>query len=145
MSSVNKVILVGTLGRDAEVRFTPKGNAIANLLVATSEQWMDKQSGQSQERTEWHRVVVFGKLAEMSKQYFKKGNKVYIDGKLMTRKWLDQTGQDRYITEVVVDVSGAIQVIGENNDSSNSTFSTPLQNNSTRKRNEFDDPSFPFQ
>lgn len=121
MRGVNKVILVGTLGRDPEVRYTPNGNAIANLNVATSEQWTDKQSGDRQEKTEWHRVVIFGKLAEIAGQYLKKGSQVYLEGKLQTRKWQDQTGQDRYSTEIVLDVNGQMQMLGGRNDSRGST------------------------
>lgn len=116
MRGVNKVILVGTLGRDPEVRYTPNGNAIANLNVATSEQWTDKQSGERQEKTEWHRVVIFGKLAEIAGQYLKKGSQVYLEGKLQTRKWQDQNGQDRYSTEVVLDINGQMQMLGGRND-----------------------------
>ena len=103
---VNKVILIGNLGGDPDVRFTPNGSAVANLNVATSESWTDKNTGQRQDRTEWHRVVVFGKLAEICQQYLRKGSKVYLEGKLQTRKWQDQQGQDRYTTEVVVDGFG---------------------------------------
>ncbi len=110
---VNKVILVGTLGRDPEVKYAANGNAIANLNVATSEQWTDKASGQKQEKTEWHRVVIFGKLAEIAGQYLTKGSQVYLEGKLQTRKWQDQnTGQDRYSTEVVIDFNGQMQMLG---------------------------------
>ncbi|SIO09879.1 single-strand binding protein [Sulfurivirga caldicuralii] len=109
---VNKVILVGTLGRDPEVRYAANGNAIANLSVATSEQWSDRQTGQRQERTEWHRVVLFGKLAEIAAQYLRKGQQVYLEGKLQTRKWTDQNGMDRYTTEVVVDQRGTMQMLG---------------------------------
>ncbi len=98
---INKVILIGNLGQDPEVRFTPSGTAVANLNLATSESWMDKQSGQRQEKTEWHRVVLFNKTAEIAQQYLKKGAKVYIEGRLQTRKWQDQSGQDKYSTEVV--------------------------------------------
>ena len=98
---INKVILIGNLGRDPEVRFTPSGTAVANLNLATSDTWMDRQSGQRQERTEWHRVVLFNKTAEIAQQYLKKGSKVYIEGRLQTRKWQDQNGQDRYSTEIV--------------------------------------------
>jgi len=98
---INKVILIGNLGQDPEVRFTPSGTAVANLNLATSDTWMDKQSGQRQERTEWHRVVLFNKTAEIAQQYLKKGSKVYIEGRLQTRKWQDQNGQDKYSTEVV--------------------------------------------
>ena len=99
---VNKVILLGNVGQDPEVRFTPAGVAVANLSLATSDNWTDKQSGQKQERTEWHRLVMFSKLAEIAQQYVKKGSKLYIEGKIQTRKWQDQQGQDRYSTEVLV-------------------------------------------
>ncbi|MCL5424726.1 MAG: single-stranded DNA-binding protein [Gammaproteobacteria bacterium] len=98
---INKVILIGNLGQDPEVRFTPSGAAVANLNLATTDTWMDRQSGQRQERTEWHRVVMFNKTAEIAQQYLKKGSKVYIEGRLQTRKWQDQNGQDRYSTEIV--------------------------------------------
>ena len=98
---INKVILIGNLGQDPEVRFTPSGTAVANLNLATTDTWMDRQSGQRQERTEWHRVVMFNKTAEIAQQYLKKGSKVYIEGRLQTRKWQDQNGQDRYSTEIV--------------------------------------------
>lgn len=102
MRGVNKVILVGTLGADPEVKYAANGNAIANLSVATSEEWNDKNTGQKQQKTEWHRVSIFGKLAEIAGQYLKKGSQVYLEGKLQTRKWQDQNGQDRYTTEVVL-------------------------------------------
>ncbi|MGM0412265.1 MAG: single-stranded DNA-binding protein [Pseudomonadota bacterium] len=98
---VNKVILVGNLGADPEVRYTQNGSAVANLRLATSEQWKDKQTGENQERTEWHRVAMFGRLGEIAGEYLKKGSKVYIEGKLQTRKWQAQDGSDRYTTEVV--------------------------------------------
>ncbi len=99
---VNKVILVGNLGNDPDVRFTGNGSAVATLSVATSESWRDKNTQQMQERTEWHRVVIFGKTAEVAQQYLRKGSKVYIEGSLRTNKWQDQNGQDRYSTEIVV-------------------------------------------
>ena len=109
---VNKVILIGNLGNDPDVRFTPNGSAVANLSVATSESWKDRNTGQQQDRTEWHRVVIFGKLAEIAQQYLRKGSKIYIEGKLQTRKWQGQDGQDRYTTEVVVDgFSGQMQML----------------------------------
>jgi single-strand DNA-binding protein len=109
---INKVILVGNLGKDPEVRYTPNGKAVANLTLATSESWKD-QSGQIQEKTEWHRVSMFGKLAEIAGEYLRKGSQVYIEGKLQTRKWQDQQGQDRYTTEVVLDpFSGVMQMLG---------------------------------
>jgi len=98
---INKVILIGNLGNDPEVRYMPDGGAVANITVATSEQWRDKQSGEQQERTEWHRVVLFRRLGEIAGEYLKKGSKVYIEGKLQTRKWQDQNGNDRYTTEIV--------------------------------------------
>ncbi len=98
---VNKVILVGNLGADPETRYMPSGNAVTNINVATTDVWKDRQTGQQQERTEWHRVVFFNKLAEIAGQYLKKGSKVYLEGSLRTRKWQGQDGQDRYTTEVV--------------------------------------------
>jgi single-strand DNA-binding protein len=98
---VNKVILVGQLGQDPETKFSASGAAITNVSVATSESWKDKQTGQQQEKTEWHRVVFFNRLAEIAGEYLKKGAKVYIEGSLRTRKWQDQSGQDRYTTEIV--------------------------------------------
>ncbi|WP_227370328.1 single-stranded DNA-binding protein [Halomonas sp. M20] len=98
---VNKVILIGNLGQDPDVRFLPSGNPVANLRIATTDSWTDKQSGQRQERTEWHSVVLFNKLAEIAQQYVKKGSRIYIEGRLQTRKWQGQDGQDRYSTEIV--------------------------------------------
>ena len=98
---INKVILIGNLGNDPEVRYSQAGAAITNISVATSESWKDKQTGQQQERTEWHRVVFFNRLAEIAGEYLKKGSKVYVEGSLRTRKWQDQSGQDRYTTEIV--------------------------------------------
>lgn len=103
MASVNKVILVGNLGRDPEVRYMPSGDAMANLNLATTDSWKDKKSGDKQEKTEWHRVVMFGKTAEIAGEYLKKGSQVYIEGRLQTRKWTDKEGQERYTTEIVAD------------------------------------------
>ncbi len=112
MAGINKVILVGNLGQKPEVKYASNGNAIANLSVATSESWTDKNTGQKQERTEWHRVSLFGKLAEIAGQYLDKGSKVYVEGKLQTRKWQDKSGQDRYTTEVVVSgFNGTLQML----------------------------------
>ncbi|WP_095211281.1 single-stranded DNA-binding protein [Endozoicomonas ascidiicola] len=114
---VNKVILVGNLGNDPEFRSTANGSSIATLSVATSEAWKDRNTGQQQEKTEWHRVVLFGKLAEIAQQYVRKGSKIYIEGKLQTRKWQDQNGQDRYTTEIVVDgFSGQMQMLDGRSD-----------------------------
>ncbi|MBD2811882.1 single-stranded DNA-binding protein [Xenorhabdus sp. Vera] len=110
---VNKVILVGNLGQDPEVRYLPNGGSVTNITLATSEQWRDKQSGEVKEKTEWHRVVIFGKLAEVAGEYLRKGSQVYIEGALQTRKWQDQSGQDRYATEIVVNpIGGAMQMLG---------------------------------
>ncbi|MCU7962402.1 single-stranded DNA-binding protein [Shewanella sp. SW32] len=116
---VNKVILVGNLGQDPDVRYMPNGNAVANVSIATSESWKDQQ-GQEQERTEWHRVVFFGKLAEIVGEYLRKGSQIYVEGKLQTRKWQDNDGKDHYSTEVIVDQSGTMQMLGSRQQSSNS-------------------------
>jgi single-strand DNA-binding protein len=108
---VNKVILIGNLGADPDVRYMPSGDAVANCRIATSEAWKDKQSGELHERTEWHNVVFFGRTAETVKQYLRKGSKIYVEGKLRTRKWQTQDGQDRYTTEVVVDINGTMQML----------------------------------
>jgi single-strand DNA-binding protein len=110
--SLNKVQIIGNLGRDPEVRHTSDNRAIANLTIATSESWEDK-AGQRQEKTEWHRVVVFGKLAEVVEKYLKKGDSAYFEGKLQTRKWTDKDGQERYTTEVVVDRGGSMVMLGK--------------------------------
>lgn len=140
---VNKVILVGTLGRDPEMKYAANGNAIANISIATSEQWNDKATGQKQEKTEWHRVVIFGKLAEVAGQYLSKGSLVYFEGKLQTRKWQDQnTGQDRYSTEVVIDFSGKMEMLGGGNRQGGDTSfapqqQTPMQNPGMQQNNSF--------
>lgn len=103
MASVNKVILVGNLGADPETRYMPSGDAVTNLRLATTDRYKDKQSGEMKEATEWHRVAMFGKLAEIAAQYLRKGSSVYIEGRIRTRKWQDQSGQDKYSTEIVAD------------------------------------------
>lgn len=108
---VNKVILVGTCGQDPEVRYLPNGNAVTNLSLATSEQWTDKQTGQKVERTEWHRVSLFGKVAEIAGEYLRKGSQCYIEGKLQTREW-EKDGIKRYTTEIIVDMQGTMQLLG---------------------------------
>ncbi|VVN27132.1 Single-stranded DNA-binding protein [Pseudomonas fluorescens] len=108
---VNKVILVGTCGQDPDVRYLPNGTAVTNLSLATSEQWTDKQSGQKVERTEWHRVSMFGKVAEIAGEYLRKGSQVYIEGKLQTREW-EKDGIKRYTTEIIVDMQGTMQLLG---------------------------------
>ncbi|MDY4311163.1 single-stranded DNA-binding protein [Pseudomonas putida] len=113
---VNKVILVGTCGQDPEVRYLPNGNAVTNLSLATSEAWTDKQTGQKVEKTEWHRVVLFGKVAEIAGEYLRKGSQCYIEGKLKTREW-EKDGIKRYSTEVHVDINGTMQLLGGRPDS----------------------------
>lgn len=125
--SVNKVILVGNLGDDPETRYMPSGGAVTNISIATSESWKDKQTGQPQERTEWHRVVFFNKLAEIVGEYLKKGSKIYVEGSLRTRKWQDQSGQDRYTTEIV---ASEMQMLdskgrGENTSTQASNYDSP--------------------
>ena len=106
---VNKAIIVGTLGQDPEVRYTANGSAVANISVATNETWKDRQTGEAQERTEWHRIVMFGKLAEIAQQYLKKGSQAYFEGRIQTRKWQDQCGNDRFSTEIV---ANEMQMLG---------------------------------
>ena len=113
MRGVNKVILVGNIGKKPEIKYTNTGSAIANMSVATSEQWKDKQSGQKQERTEWHRVVFFGKLAEIAEQYLQSGSKVYVEGSLRTNKWKDKQGNDRYSTDII---GSEMQMLGDRPD-----------------------------
>lgn len=116
---VNKVIIVGTLGNDPEVKYSASGSSIANLSVATSEQWKDKQTGEKKEQTEWHRVVIFGKLAEIAGEYLRKGSQVYIEGQLLTRKWTDSNGVDKYTTEIVIpQMGGVMQMLGGRRDDS---------------------------
>ncbi len=112
MASVNKVIIVGNLGRDPEVRYTADNRAITNIAVATSENYTDKNSGEKKEITEWHRIVFFNRLAEIAGEYLKKGSSVYVEGRLKTRKWTDQSGQERYTTEIVAD---NMQMLGGRN------------------------------
>lgn len=119
---VNKVILVGNLGNDPETKYMPSGGAVTNITVATSESWKDKTTGQAQERTEWHRVVFFNKLAEIAGEYLRKGSKVYIEGSLRTRKWQDQSGQDRYTTEIVAGEMQMLDSRGAGGSSANADY-----------------------
>ena len=107
---INKVILIGNVGGDPETRYMPNGNAVTNLTLATSDSWKDKQTGQAQERTEWHRIVFFGKIAEIAGQYVKKGSKIFIEGRLQTREW-EKDGIKRYTTEIIVDMNGTMQML----------------------------------
>ncbi len=122
--SVNKVILIGNLGRDPEVRYTPNGLAVANITIATSEVWKDKQSGENQERTEWHRIVMYQRLAEIAGEYLRKGSKIFIEGRLQTRKWQDKTtGQDKYTTEIIAD---SLQMLDGKSGSDSSSYEKPV-------------------
>ena len=149
MAGVNKVILVGNLGKDPEVRYTPDGKAVTNITIATSESWTDKNTGQKQEKTEWHRVVFFGGLAKVAGEYLKKGSKVYIEGQLRTNKWQDQSGQDRYTTEIIVSgFNGNMQMLdsrtggdtafGQNPSQSNQAYpsNNNVQNNPPAQQNQ---------
>jgi len=133
---VNKVILVGKLGKDPEVRYMPNGGAVTNITLATSESWRDKQSGENKEVTEWHRVVLFGKLAEVAGEYLRKGSQIYIEGQLKTRKWQDQSGQDRYTTEVVVNVGGTMQMLGVKQEGQSNGNSQPRNNTQQTQRSQ---------
>ena len=124
MASVNKVIIVGNLGKDPETRYAPSGDAVTNIVVATTETWKDKTSGEKREATEWHRVVFFGKLAEIAGQYLKKGSQVYLEGKLKTRKWQDKDGQDRYTTEINAD---EMKMLGSKGDGQQQEGQRPQQ------------------
>lgn len=116
---VNKVIILGTLGQDPEIRYMPNGGAVANVPVATSESWNDKATGEKKEQTEWHRVVIFGKLAEIAGEYLRKGSQVYFEGQLRTRKWTDNAGVEKYTTEIVIQqMGGVMQMIGGKRDDS---------------------------
>ncbi|XBC38458.1 MAG: single-stranded DNA-binding protein [Buchnera aphidicola (Floraphis meitanensis)] len=112
---VNKVILIGYLGKDPEVRYMQNGGSVTNITLATSETWKDKNTGEIKEKTEWHKIVFFNKLAEIAGEYLKKGSQVYIEGSLQTRKWQDQNGLDRYVTEIIVSVGGTMQMLGNRN------------------------------
>ncbi len=109
---INKVILIGNLGQNPETRYTSNGNTVTNLNIATSEIWKDKDTGKNKEKTEWHKIVLFGKLAEIAAEYLKKGSQIYIEGSLKTRKWQDKNGNDRYTTEIVVGINGTMQMLG---------------------------------
>lgn len=140
MAGINKVIIVGHLGNDPEMRSMPNGEAVANISVATSEAWTDKNTGERREVTEWHRIVFYRKLAEICGQYLKKGAQVYIEGRLRTRKWQDQNGQDRYTTEIQGDVMQMLGTRPQSADGANNSQPMPQQDTSA---NAFDD-SIPF-
>jgi single-strand DNA-binding protein len=125
---VNKVIIVGTLGKDPETRYMPSGSAVTNLRLATNEQWKDKQTGEQQERTEWHSIAMFGRLAEIAAEYLRKGSQVYIEGKLRTRKWQDKEGKDRYTTEIVAD---EMQMLGSKGGGGGASMGPPAERSSS--------------
>jgi len=131
---VNKVILIGNLGNDPDVRYTASGAAVANISLATAESWRDKESGEQQERTEWHRIVFFGRLAEIVAEYLKKGSQIYVEGRLQTRKWQDKEGKDRYSTEIV---ANEMQMLGSRSGgSSNQSYDqTPPNDDDTSSGN----------
>ena len=128
MAGINKVILVGNIAAKPEIKYGSSGDAIANMSLATSETWNDRKTGEKKEKTEWHRVSLFGKVAEIANQYLEKGSKVYVEGKLQTRKWQDQNGQDRYTTEVVVNgFGGTLQMLDRREDSAPQQAQQPAQ------------------
>jgi single-strand DNA-binding protein len=137
---INKVILIGNLGADPETRYMPSGSAVTNLRLATSESWKDKTSGEQQERTEWHRVAMFGRLAEIAAEYLRKGSQVYIEGSLRTRKWQDKEGNDRWSTEVV---ANEMQMLGGRAESSAPARSAPAAVAESEPSDAFDD-DIPF-
>ncbi|URJ30898.1 single-stranded DNA-binding protein [Candidatus Blochmannia vicinus (nom. nud.)] len=153
---INKVILIGYLGQDPETRYMSNGNTVTNISVATTESWKDKQTNAFKEKTEWHRVVLFGKLAEIASEYLHKGSQVYVEGSLKTRKWQNQNGQDRYITEIIVNIGGRMQMLGnrhaaessaslENQDLINNGSAVMSSSNDEVSTNvNFDDADIPF-
>ena len=143
---INKVILVGNLGDDPEIRYLPSGGAVANIIIATSESWRDKATGEQREKTEWHRVSLFGKLAEVAGEYLRKGSQVYIEGQLKTRKWQDQTGQDRYTTSVVVQgFNGVMQMLGSRSSGTSQAWGQPQQPAANPNQNRQRQPAPPQQ
>ncbi len=120
MASVNKVILIGNLGKDPELKFLQSGQPVANFPIATSEKWKDKSTGETKEQTEWHNIIMFGKLAEIAGQYLKKGSSVFVEGRLQTRKWQDKNGQDRYTTEII---ANEMKMLGGRGDQSSGSTS----------------------
>ncbi len=137
---INKVILVGNLGNDPETRYMPSGGAVTNLRIATSESWKDKNTGEQQERTEWHRVAMFGRLAEIAAEYLRKGSQVYLEGSLRTRKWQDKDGNDRWTTEIV---ANEMQMLGGRAESSAPARSAPADASDSGPPEEFND-DIPF-
>ena len=151
MAGVNLVIILGNLGNDPEMRYMPNGEPVANLSIATSETWIDKNTGEKREKTEWHRVVAYRKTAEIIGQYTRKGSKLYVEGKLQTRKWTDNSGVDRYTTEIIAD---SVQLLDSRRDDQGGQQGyqqrqqQPRQNNAPQynppAQDDFDDPTIPF-
>lgn len=135
-TGVNKVILIGRMGDDPTVKYTAQGAAVTNITLATSESWRDKQTGENKEITEWHRVVLFGKLAEIAGEYLRKGSQVYIEGQLKTRKWQDQSGNDRYTTEIQVGINGTMQMLGGKQEVQSNGNSQPRNNTQQNQRSQ---------
>ena len=151
MAGVNLVIILGNLGNDPEMRYMPNGEPVANLSIATSETWIDKNTGEKREKTEWHRIVAYRKTAEIIGQYTRKGSKLYVEGKLQTRKWTDNSGVDRYTTEIIAD---SVQLLDSRRDDQGGQQGyqqrqqQPRQNNAPQynppAQDDFDDPTIPF-
>ena len=157
MAGVNKVIILGNLGNDPEVRYMPNGEPVANISIATSETWNDKNTGEKREKTEWHRVIAYRRTAEIIGQYTRKGSKLYVEGKLQTRKWTDNNGVDRYTTEIIADSVQLLDSRGDGNRGHDDHSSRggqghqqqqPQQNNAPQynppAQDDFDDPTIPF-
>lgn len=144
MAGVNRVIIIGNLGQDPEIRYTSSGSAVANLSVGVSEQWKDKNTGEKKQLTEWIRVVLFGKLAEVAGEYLRKGSQVYIEGQLRTRKWTDQSGAEKYTTEVLVGVGGTMQMLGSKQDSSQQPKQQPPQKQQRQSPQHSNEPPMEF-
>ncbi|HBK9907521.1 TPA: single-stranded DNA-binding protein [Salmonella enterica subsp. enterica serovar Infantis] len=141
---INKVIILGTLGQDPEVKYMPSGGAVCNLSLATSEQWNDKATGEKKEQTEWHRVVIFGKLAEVAGEYLRKGSQVYVEGKLRTRKWTDQSGTEKYTTEIVLQpMNGVMQMIGGKSSDNGNQQSQQRQQSGSNQQSGWGKPQQP--
>ncbi|UDG79495.1 Single-stranded DNA-binding protein [Candidatus Ecksteinia adelgidicola] len=131
---INKVILIGNLGQDPEVRYMQNGGAVANISIATSEVWRDKTTNEQKEKTEWHRVVLFGKIAEVAGEFLKKGSQIYIEGFLQSRKWTDQAGVEKYTTEIIVGMNGVMQMLGHRQSGIESLHNNKLFDNNLKTR-----------
>lgn len=141
MSSLNKAMIIGHLGRDPETRYAASGDAITNITIATSEQWKDKQTGEKKEATEWHRVTFYRKLAEIAGQYLKKGSLVYVEGKIQTRKWTDKEGVERYTTEIVAD---SMQMLGSKSGGSAKLADDDASHGTPRQPSDIPEDAIPF-